>query len=115
MFEHVFVENPAFGELQRRWCALGHAPPQVVRFWEFGDPNEDRNRTAKPTSLFAGVGNVTTRLLRPDNAKPPRKGLLDTRRQWMDLWGKGTAEREFAREATPPGLAHAYVRDLLCP
>ena len=46
---------------------------------------------------------------------PPRKGLLDTRRQWMDLWGKGTAEREFAREATPPGLAHAYVRDLLCP
>ena len=29
------------------------------------------------------------------------------------MWGVGMSEREFAREATPPGLAHAYARDLL--
>lgn len=114
LFPEVYVENPARGALERAWRRLGHQPPQVVQFWQFGDPADDRNRTTKPTAIFSGCQNKVTKKLMADNRAPPRRGLLDTLRDWMDMWGVGKHACEDAREATPPGLAHAYARDLLC-
>ena len=119
VFEAVYVENPAGGILQQRWRALGHAPTQIIEYWQFGNTADDRNRTAKQTAIFAGLTNSSVQCLAPDNQEPPRRGLILTEkgprgeRGWLDMWGVGMSEREFAREATPPGLAHAYARDLL--
>ena len=107
-FEHCFVENPV-GNASQLCKAVG-APALELTPWKFATGDDDRaDLVDKPTGLWAGSNN------KPSNFTPAptrEKKLRATLQcgEWMDKW---VGDREFAREATPPGMARVYAELLV--
>ena len=111
-FEDVYMENP-FGSASKLTAAVGK-PDMEVQPWWYGNLRDPRNAFTKRTGIWAGTHNVSTAEAPARENWGGQQARIRRAAEFMDLFGPGQKEREFAREATPPGLSAALARHLLC-